>query len=139
MSAKFCSRCGNKIPRQHRSLDGSVKRTWKKRTLCYICSPLVSDKINDKIKPLDNKTERHKRKEALVKMLGGKCSRCGYKKSSSALSFHHVDPKTKNFDISHNGKLLGDWDILVAEANKCILLCLNCHSEIEEEIRKKNK
>ena len=76
------------------------------------------------------------RKEALVKILGGHCSNCGYHKSISALSFHHKDPKTKSFDISNNGNLMGDWDVVLKEAKKCKLLCLNCHCEIEEIIRR---
>ncbi len=77
--------------------------------------------------------ERHKRKEKLVKMLGGCCKRCGYKKSLAALSFHHIDPSTKVFDLSHNGNLLHSWEEVVKEALKCELLCLNCHSEIHNK------
>ena len=75
-----------------------------------------------------NNKERRLRKEKLVKMLGGKCVKCGYNKSISALSFHHKDPKTKRFDLSHNGNLLHNWDEVVKEALKCELLCLNCHA-----------
>lgn len=70
-------------------------------------------------------------------MLGGCCSRCGYNKSITALSFHHINPKEKLFDLSHNGNLLHDWEVVVVEAKKCKLLCLNCHNEVEEEIRNK--
>jgi hypothetical protein len=85
-----------------------------------------------KTRNLNNK-ERRKRKEKLVKMLGGCCVKCGYKKCLSALSFHHIDPKTKSFELSHNGNLLHDWDIVVKEAMKCELLCLNCHSEQDND------
>ena len=81
-------------------------------------------------KQINNK-ERRIRKEKLVKMLGGKCVKCGYKKSLVALSFHHLDPKTKLFDLSHNGNLLHSWDEVVREAKKCELLCLNCHAETD--------
>lgn len=73
-------------------------------------------------------SERHRRKALLVKMLGGKCSRCGYCNSIRALSFHHSDPSTKLFDISNNGNLMKDWKVVEAEAKKCVLLCLNCHA-----------
>jgi len=76
-----------------------------------------------------NNIERRKRKAKLVKMLGGCCVKCGYKKSYAALSFHHKDPTTKEFDISHNGNLLHSWEEVVREALKCELLCLNCHAE----------
>jgi len=93
-----------------------------------------------KVKNLNNK-ERRIRKERLVKMLGGCCKKCGYKKSLAALSFHHRDPATKEFDISHNGNLLHDWDLVIKEALKCDLMCLNCHAEINllEVESRKNK
>ncbi len=42
------------------------------------------------------------------------------------LDFHHVDPKTKSFGIglANNGTSKGK---LIAEINKCIVLCANCH------------
>lgn len=70
-------------------------------------------------------------------MLGGKCCRCGYKKSLAALSFHHLDPDTKKFDLGHNGGIMMAWEIVVQEAQKCELLCLNCHSELENDKRNK--
>ena len=45
------------------------------------------------------------------------------------LHFHHVDPKTKSFAISTaSGKSL---DTFREEARKCVLLCANCHGEVE--------
>ena len=125
MASKFCSRCGNKIPRKYKTPQGTIRKTPQSRHICYNCSPDVYVVKAS----LDNKLERHRRKEALVKMLGGKCKKCGYKKSTAALSFHHIDPSKKSFDISHNGNLLGDWESIVIEAKKCELLCLNCHAE----------
>lgn len=34
-----------------------------------------------------------------VKLLGGKCSICGYSKCIDALEFHHKNPKEKDFKI----------------------------------------
>jgi cytochrome c553 len=45
------------------------------------------------------------------------------------LHFHHVDPTTKSFALSvASGKGLAK---LRAEATKCVLVCANCHGEIE--------
>jgi len=33
-------------------------------------------------------------------MLGGHCSKCGYHKSIGALSFHHKNPKNKEYNVS---------------------------------------
>lgn len=73
---------------------------------------------------------RRNKKEKLVKMFGGKCAICGYKKYSGALDFHHKDPKIKSFALSVKG-LCYSWTTVVAEANKCVLLCKNCHTEVE--------
>jgi 5-methylcytosine-specific restriction endonuclease McrA len=79
------------------------------------------------------KKRRRKVKRMLVEALGGKCSRCPYDKSLAALDFHHVGPKTKSFGIAHKG-ITASYARLLEEAKKCVLLCANCHREIEEEI-----
>ena len=123
---KFCKGCGNKIPRKIPHTD---RKTNQSRQLCFNCSPFKSPtKYLQK-----HKSERRKRKEALVKMLGGRCVECGYCKSITALSFHHKTPENKSFDISHNGCLMQDWDSVVKEALKCELLCLNCHAEYHND------
>lgn len=72
-------------------------------------------------------------KAKLVDQAGGGCTRCGYNKSLAALQFHHVDPTSKLFDLA---KMTSKAEALVmAEAEKCILLCANCHCEVEEEQR----
>jgi hypothetical protein len=122
MDRKKCKTCGSKIPSKS-PITG--KYTPKNRQRCYNCAP-TQQKQN-------NKEERRRRKEELVKMLGGSCVECGYNKSIRALSFHHINPEEKEFDISANGFLLKDWSMVVAEAKKCCLLCLNCHAEFHND------
>lgn len=76
---------------------------------------------------------RRRKKQELVKYKGGKCSECGYDKCLSALEFHHLNPKEKDFTVS--GK---SWGVekLKKEVDKCILVCANCHIELHENIRK---
>lgn len=80
-----------------------------------------------------NRRRRHERKSTLVKMFGGKCKKCGYKKSLSALGFHHRDEREKKFTVSGNNLINRSWEAVVAEAKKCDLLCANCHSEHHDE------
>lgn len=61
---------------------------------------------------------------------GGKCSVCGYDRCIAALEFHHIDPKTKSFGIAQQGQTRS-WDRVQEELDKCILVCANCHREIE--------
>ena len=71
---------------------------------------------------------RQKIKENLVDRLGGKCKMWGYKKCISALEFHHKD-SGKEFSVSELINNSSEQNVL-KEANKCILLCANCHREI---------
>jgi transposase len=69
-------------------------------------------------------------KKLLVEEAGGKCVLCGYSRCSRALEFHHLDPKTKEFSLAHNGRTRSIAK-LRAKASKCVLLCANCHAEVE--------
>jgi DNA-directed RNA polymerase subunit RPC12/RpoP len=75
---------------------------------------------------------RQRRKEKLIALRGGKCERCGYDKSRRALHFHHLDPKTKSFGIATKG-LTRSLEKMLAEVDKCLLVCANCHAELEDE------
>jgi len=73
---------------------------------------------------------RRKVKDILVGEAGGRCVLCGYDRYSGALEFHHLDPATKSFGLSMRG-LAPSIDVLRVEAEKCVLLCSNCHAEVE--------
>lgn len=69
------------------------------------------------------------KKRKMIAYKGGKCSVCGYNKCPAALDFHHLNPETKSFNL---GKIKGWlWEKIVIELDKCILVCSNCHREIE--------
>jgi hypothetical protein len=55
---------------------------------------------------------------------------CGYSRCQQALQFHHLDPATKRFHLGHNG-VCRSLTKSRAEAKKCVLLCANCHAEVE--------
>lgn len=69
-------------------------------------------------------------KLTLVREAGGCCVICGYSRCVAALQFHHVDPATKRFALSLKG-VARSIDVVRAEAAKCVLLCANCHAEVE--------
>jgi 5-methylcytosine-specific restriction endonuclease McrA len=68
-------------------------------------------------------------------MFGGKCAVCGYKKYVGALDFHHINPTSKSFSLSVKG-LCYAWNSILKEARKCIILCKNCHTEVESGLTK---
>jgi excisionase family DNA binding protein len=76
---------------------------------------------------------RRRLKEILVADAGGRCRLCGYDRHIGALQFHHREGEAKKFGLSERG-FTRSLDAVRAEAAKCILLCANCHSEVEAGI-----
>ena len=74
--------------------------------------------------------DRYRRyKQEAVNYLGGKCFLCGYNKDIAALEFHHKDRSKKSKDYY----AMKNWSLekKKKELDKCILLCANCHREVE--------
>lgn len=78
---------------------------------------------------------RRRVKALLVAEAGGRCILCGYSRYAGALHFHHTDPAGKSFAISIDG-VARSIARARAEAAKCVLLCGNCHAEVEAGIAK---
>lgn len=74
---------------------------------------------------------RRKVKEILVREAGGCCCICGYRRNMRALHFHHVEPSQKRHEINAKGVAIA-LEKLRVEAQKCVLLCSNCHAEVED-------
>jgi transposase len=69
-------------------------------------------------------------KQTLVDESGGACALCGYDRWVGALQFHHVEPGKKEFHLAHRGHSRSLAKSR-AEIQKCVLLCANCHAEVE--------
>jgi hypothetical protein len=76
---------------------------------------------------------RRRVKQILVREAGGACRLCGYSRYAGALQFHHVDPTKKMFALSSRG-LARSLAKARQEVVKCVLLCANCHAEVEAGI-----
>ncbi len=76
---------------------------------------------------------RRRAKQRLVEEAGGRCKVCGYDRYLGALQFHHLDPSSKLFSLSRRGCTRAFTE-LQAEAAKCVLLCANCHAEVESGV-----
>jgi transposase len=77
---------------------------------------------------------RRRVKEILVAEAGGGCVLCGYDRCMAALEFHHLDPTAKQFGVAQGG-MARSIERLRAEVRKCVLLCSNCHVEVESGMR----
>lgn len=112
MEEKQCRICGKSfIPIQN---GGS-------RQYCFECVPLTNDiKQRTAYKRIAFKKEG-------VRLLGGKCMKCGDTRHY-VLNFHHLNKTTKN---ETPASLLSDskFEDFLQEIDKCILLCSNCHQE----------
>lgn len=108
-----CRKCGN-------PLFGS-------RTA--FCSKTCKDKFYQNNSYESQQARGLKRKLALIKMKGGECEKCGYKKNIAALEFHHRDETTKKFRLDIRNMSNRSFEKLLEEINKCDLLCANCHRE----------
>lgn len=71
------------------------------------------------------------RKKEAIKLKGGKCQICGYCKNYASMTFHHLDPSKKEFNIDMRKFSNSSWSKILLELGKCQLLCHNCHMEIE--------
>lgn len=80
------------------------------------------------------KARRRRIKEILAEEAGGKCVTCGYDRCLRALEFHHLDPLQKGFGVAYRG-MTRSLARARAEAAKCVLLCSNCHMEVEAGMR----
>lgn len=76
--------------------------------------------------------ERCAKRRAFVKRYKMRygCSKCGYKKCSTALHFNHIDPEKKEFTVGQMMRYT--LDRIKNEIRKCEILCANCHAEHSE-------
>lgn len=56
------------------------------------------------------------------------CVKCG-ENDAACLDMHHTDPSTKDNDPSRVGK----FETFLKEAQKCVVLCRNCHAKVHAE------
>ena len=108
---KTCSNC--KIKKK--LSEFYIYKSGRPHSWCYQCSDESSTRLI------------RERKERCIEYKGGKCIVCGYNKYIGSMTFHHLDPSVKNYNIA---KLKSyTLEELKPELDKCVLLCLNCHGE----------
>jgi hypothetical protein len=54
------------------------------------------------------------------------CEMCGYDEHPAALTFDHINPEEKLFNIANYGS--HSWADILCEVAKCRVLCANCHN-----------
>lgn len=97
---------------------------------CIICSKdfvynRTKEGSQDKCNECYSKSKNAIIKYKICQLFNNECFICKFDKCLSALEFHHIDPKEKEFNFSHAASK--SWDSIKSELEKCVLLCSNCH------------
>lgn len=66
--------------------------------------------------------------------MGGRCFGCDREGPAALFDFHHMEAADKSFGIGQDG-IPRSWDKVVAELEKCVMLCANCHREVHAGVR----
>lgn len=89
-------------------------------------------------KKTQNKAKRGRDLKAQLLMnKGGKCSACGllYDGTNACVfDFHHIDPTLKLFNVNVGTFNIHSISVINEEADKCIILCSNCHRLTHREM-----
>jgi len=130
MENKNCNRCqGEKVitdfPFKNKAKDirhGACTECWKEiRKTSY-------DK-NKKTTLLRNTKNKKKTRNWYIEYKSTlKCSNCN-ENHPACLEFHHVDPNTKEYDVSIMLRSTVSVEKLKKEIDKCVILCSNCHKK----------
>lgn len=74
------------------------------------------------------KLQRDKRAYILYSERGKCCALCGvYHSNPSFFDWHHIDYTDKVYEVKT--MINSKWEKVLAEADKCIMICPNCHRE----------
>lgn len=114
MTKRICKKCGKNKPLNEFASAGVVKGVTYYRHLCIPCYTVSK-------KPRRNALAEkfYEYKKSLS------CNRCGYT-DYRALQFHHTNDD-KLFAVADMIRRGFSFDKIMAEANKCEVLCANCH------------
>lgn len=148
---KYCSiECVNNDTNFITNRTKKIKDTYQQRTItnnkCVWCDNFLdsrrvkycskkckSEEANSRLKAItreNTKIKARKIKTELISKKGGGCKLCGYNKNIKALSFHHLNDK--KFELTQTNIIKFNKKTIIDEANKCVVLCLNCHQEIHD-------
>jgi formate-dependent nitrite reductase cytochrome c552 subunit len=77
---------------------------------------------------------RRRTKLRAVERFGGVCHGCDNSFPPQLFEFHHWSAREKSFGIATKG-IARSWEKIVAELDKCVMLCANCHREVHAGVR----
>jgi hypothetical protein len=144
--------CENEVPKYFTD-DTGKRHNCQRRKYCFKCSPYgehntknLNYKKNSICKTCGKASQKGKLKcyncyfseakkrkiKKVYNLIGYNCWKCNYNKGvkgTSILEFHHINPKTKLFQLSTRELVGYAWDRVFKEMQKCASLCCRCHRE----------
>jgi 5-methylcytosine-specific restriction endonuclease McrA len=109
-------------------LHAQCKACYKKRRKTYYSEHYkrYGDAYRSRAR-LRHRVQKKALLEVMLKYLEGKsCAKCGIT-DIRTFEFDHLDPLKKKFSIARGISNKYSWSVILAEIEKCQILCANCH------------
>lgn len=115
MQTKICTKCGRELPLDQ--FNWRNKAAGTRRADCKECH-------NGYVK------QQYQKRKQIVQELKSNCScaKCGDTRGY-VLDYHHIDPNVKDATVARLTSNSTKIETALAEIEKCIVLCANCHRE----------
>jgi hypothetical protein len=134
MEERVCTKCGGD-PQPIENFPWKNRLLGKRHAVCKTCTAERSKRLysDDKQAQIDrvrvnNQRYRQTAREYVLEYLSSHpCSQCG-ESDPRVLEFHHLG--NKDSEVS---RLIGrgaSLEALIAEIEKCVVLCANCHRRL---------
>jgi transcription elongation factor Elf1 len=132
---KTCCTC--RVSKPHSDYNRRARSRDGLQQVCRACSAAFSRRYylnnTEAHRAATQKRRVEKRKEFKQRLNEIKqrfgCRVCG-ESDVVCLDFHHLDPKSKDFEIGTVTSNERPWEMVLAEIRKCVCLCANCHRKV---------
>lgn len=129
MNTKQCQRCREVKP---------VSEFTRNYRICSYCNACKERRTKDREERGVNRAtpqqmqasayNQHRKYQVFMEQLKNKpCADCGQSYPPYVMEFHHPDPSIKTSEVATLRNRHAEFHIIEREAEKCILLCANCH------------
>ena len=137
LSGLYCPKCQTTVPSR---FSPSIVRYNSNKHHCRLCAKQYVKRWQGKNRPYFRKWDKDRRTKGMEFLQKWKtdqgCRECG-ERHVACLDFHHLVPSNKKFNVSKGASRSRLTDeCLLAEIEKCEVLCSNCHRKLHWEGRK---
>lgn len=136
---KYCLECSPFGGHNTRRLEAALHQNGERT--CKRCNRPYGGKRRRMCSSCYNAERRARMSEKVHSIVGYKCWYCGYgdRKRRPLLNFHHVDSEEKALPLNISNIATYKWTRILAEMQKCALLCNRCHGELHAGVLQETK